>query len=66
MSLNDVTILIMASWYFTGADILWHQLSPVKFQEPIPCNDRLSVSVVTGVQRKWLPGPLNSLQAIFQ
>ena len=30
--LNDVIILIMASWYFTEADILWHQLSPVKFR----------------------------------
>ena len=29
--LNDFTILIMASWYFTGADIIWHQLSPVQF-----------------------------------
>ena len=58
VSLNDVTILIMASWYFTGADIHWHQLSPVKFQEPIPCNDRLTVGIVTGVQRKLLLGPL--------
>ena len=66
VSLNDVTILIMASWYFTGVDILWHQLSLVKFQKPIPYNDRLCVSVVTGVQRKWLLGPLYSLQAIFQ
>ena len=29
--LNVVTILIMASWYFTEADIPWRQLSPMKF-----------------------------------